>query len=404
MAIYWRNGWAYGRKELKGVQYRQALGTRSKREAESAYQRWLGELEDAAAPTRKSASFRKAVDIFTEHHLPRLKKSSQVRYLQSLLNLTPHMEKKSLLEIDKVELAKYVAARRKEGVKDPTIIRDLACLSSVFTIASDYELAPANPVLPFLRAHKKRKSLVNADARTRYLSHAEELAILSYAAELARKAGSIRKFEKWMIAAALVGYLDTGMRAQELLSMTWPWVDLGRLEITVPADEAKSRRSRKIPILPRFERILRAMPRNKHTDLVFFRTDAGRGFDDLNHTFQRYAKAVGVDGVMVHDLRRTCGCRLLQDHKASLEVVSKWLGHASVVTTEKVYAFVKVENLHEAVGTRRSAEDLRPKLDAVLHGEVPQTSMKGVTLPDTPDFEPVDIKERIEHYGRNHNP
>ncbi len=36
-----------------------------------------------------------------------------------------------------------------------------------------------------------------------------------------------------------------------------------------------------------------------------------------------------------------------------MEVVSKWLGHSSVVLTERVYAFLKVENLHEAIGTRR---------------------------------------------------
>ena len=38
---------------------------------------------------------------------------------------------------------------------DSTIRRDLACLSSLFTIAADWELCDANPVLPFLRAKKK---------------------------------------------------------------------------------------------------------------------------------------------------------------------------------------------------------------------------------------------------------
>ena len=33
--------------------------------------------------------------------------------------------------------------------------------------------------------------------------------------------------------------------------------------------------------------------------------------------------------------------------------VSAWLGHASVTTTERAYAFLRVDDLHEAVGTRR---------------------------------------------------
>lgn len=364
MSIYWRNGWAWGRKTVKGVEYREPLGTRSKREAEGAYGRWLATFD--APATEKGTTFREAVNIFTDNHLGTLKKSSQERYLVSLLNITPHFEHKLLKDISRGDLAKFMSSRRKGGVKDPTIIRDLACLSSVYTIAADYELADANPVLPFLRSQKRRQQLMNADPRQRYLSHAEELAVLTYAANVARAPDAIRTNEKWMIAATLVGYIDTGMRAQELLSMRWSWVDMAKLEITVPADHAKSGKGRGIPILPRFAMLLLKIPRNKHSDLVFWRTTAGRGFGDLNHTFQRYAAAVGIHDVNLHDLRRTCGCRLLQDHKVAMAIVSKWLGHASVVTTEKIYAFLKVENLHDAVGTIRERENLLPQLNAAL--------------------------------------
>lgn len=395
MAIYWRRGWAYARKTIKGVEYRQALNTRSKREADTAYVKWLASLEDAALPGKTATSFHKAVDTFIDRHLSRLRKASQIRYLQSLLNLAPHFEGKMLQAIGRADLATYVAERRKDGVADSTIIRDLACLSSVYTIASDFELVETNPVLPYLRAQKRRKQLVNADAKTRYLSHVEELAILTHAAKLATSSGERRKHEKWMIAAALIGYLDTGMRAQELLTMSWGWIDLARLEITVPADEAKSRRARTIPILPRFERVLRAIPHNKHTDLVLWRTASGRSFADLNHTLQRYAKACDVTDLCVHDLRRTCGCRLLQDHRASMEVVSKWLGHASVVTTERVYAFLKVENLHEAVGTRRAADDLRPKLNAALSSAPPEIGRKRGAPDGTTAPLPIEYKREI---------
>jgi integrase/recombinase XerD len=50
-----------------------------------------------------------------------------------------------------------------------------------------------------------------------------------------------------------------------------------------------------------------------------------------------------------HDLRRTCGCRLLQDHAMSIEGVKEWLGHESVITTERAYAFIEIEHLHRTV-------------------------------------------------------
>lgn len=405
MAVYQRSGWWYARKTVKGVEYRQALGTRSKREAETAYNRWVADLEEEAKPSRKlRASFRKGVNLFTEHHLGTLSRNSQTRYLQSLLNLTPHFYGKDLPDIGRADLASYVSARRKTGVSDATIIRDLACLSSVFTIAIDWEEADINPVLPFLRQQKRRGALKEADPKTRYLDHREELLCLSRAAEAARDPAAIRVMEKWMIAGALVGYIDTGMRAQELLVFGRSWCNWNRMEITVPSDVAKSSKDRVIPILPRFARVLETLPVNKHTDLVFWRTESGRRFMDLNHTLQRYAYDVSVAHVTIHDLRRTCGCRLLQDYKMPMKGVSEWLGHASVEMTERAYAFLKVENLHEAVGTRRSAEDLRPRLDAVLLDAPGKIAARLGTPSGTLEIDPTDVVKSFAYSAITHNP
>lgn len=55
-----------------------------------------------------------------------------------------------------------------------------------------------------------------------------------------------------------------------------------------------------------------------------------------------------------HDLRRICGCRLLQGQRATelgshpklaMEEVSKWLGHSSISVTERHYAFLTVDTL-----------------------------------------------------------
>lgn len=195
--IYWRNGWAWARATVKGVERRDPLGTRSKREAEERFQRWLADIDAERKPgADKRLSFRKAVEKFTDEHMAHLEKQTQRRYLESLVHLCVDFDGKDLAEISRKDLMAFVSRRRKAGVTSSTIIRDLSCLSSVFTTAEDWELFEGNPVKGFLRAMKKRKVLVNAQPRNRYLSHAEELTILDTALARAADQKMIRRKER----------------------------------------------------------------------------------------------------------------------------------------------------------------------------------------------------------------
>jgi len=84
-------------------------------------------------------------------------------------------------------------------------------------------------------------------------------------------------------------------------------------------------------------------------------TDARRR--EVAVVMEREAWTDVIPDLTWHDLRRTCGCRLLQDHKMSMEAVSKWLGHSSIQVTEKAYAFLETRHLHEAVGTQLTSDE-----------------------------------------------
>lgn len=389
--IYWRKNRAWARATIKGVEYRHSLETTSKREAEKRFQQWLTELtQDASRWAKDETPFERAVRKFTEDHLPTLKPSSQKRYLVSLMTLEPHFAGQTLQGISKAALMEFVAHRRRERVTGSTIRRDLACLSSVFTVAADYDMCDANPVLVFLRTMKRRGSLKDAPPRARYLSHQEELAILQLArakfnASRAKIGETInrRAVTKLMILGAIAVAIDTGLRDEEQLRLRWPQVDLARDQIFIPGSRAKNKRDRWVPLLPRAKAILEGLPRHAKSDLVFWHRN-GEGFYDLNHTLQELAAEAGIvdeqaeaarvskrqakggkpskdrrlakpsTGIRWHDLRRTCGCRLLQDHKLPIEQVSLWLGHGSVVQTQRAYAFLTSEQLHESVGTSRT--------------------------------------------------
>lgn len=356
-SIYWRNGIAWARARVKGVEYRESLDTSSAREAKERFESWLIDLkrkrtESKAWQVKGETSFKLAVDKFTDEHLPQLRPNAQRRYLTSLIQIAPFFEHKTLQSISKADLMAFVSARRKKGLSNGTIRRDLACLSSVFTIAEDWELVEGNPVSSFMRIQKKR-GLKEAPPRDRYLSHDEERRLLLHGVSRIQRymeRESKRLIMARMIVCAFIVGIDTGLRSDELLGLKWPQVDLFQSQVTVLAENAKNKTMRQVPLLPRSLDILSRLDRHPSSPYVFWNRQ-GEPFYDLNHTFQRMASEVGIEGVRFHDLRRTCGCRLLQDLKLPIERVSAWLGHKTVKQTQDAYAFLNVSHLHDAVGT-----------------------------------------------------
>jgi integrase len=99
---------------------------------------------------------------------------------------------------------------------------------------------------------------------------------------------------------------------------------------------------------------LRGLPRHFRSRLLFWHRDGAR-FRHLDRGFKTAARLAGIRDVRWHDLRRTHGCRLLQDHGWSMEMVQAQLGHSSVVQTQKAYAFLEVEQRLARAGIRADA-------------------------------------------------
>ena len=66
-----------------------------------------------------------------------LKPRGAEHYLVSLKSLAVHFDGKTLDQIKSASLSEFETARRSEGVTAGTIRRDLACLSSIMTSATD---------------------------------------------------------------------------------------------------------------------------------------------------------------------------------------------------------------------------------------------------------------------------
>jgi integrase len=287
-----------------------------------------------------------------DQHFQTLKPASASRYAQSLKWLSDRFDGKYLEEIDKSELGAFEDMRRSAGVTSSTIRRDLACLSSLLTFCEDKDwIDEGKNLVPGYMRRRARRGLKEGQSRTRWLTHTEEAALLTLSAA--------KRFSKGPLREAMMLAIDTGLREQELFSLTWPQIDLVNRVITTTKD-TKNGRARAVPMQDRSAQFLshwKTINSASRTPTFYvFAKANGRRYQNLFRGFKALVSKAGIPEVCWHDLRRTAGCRWLQNHGKQLHQVSVLLGHSSIVVTEKSYAFLDQLQLAKDTATQFPAQ------------------------------------------------
>jgi len=136
------------------------------------------------------------------------------------------------------------------------------------------------------------------------------------------------------IRSAILLFLYTGMRKTELLTIRWENVDLQRGEIRLP--ETKSGETQYIPLNNPALELMKNITRIQGNPYVFASSIEGKRLWEINRPWRRIRHEAGMDGITIHDLRRSVGLWLAESGE-SLYLISKILRHSDVKTTE-IYA------------------------------------------------------------------
>lgn len=167
--------------------------------------------------------------------------------------------------------------------------------------------------------------------RDRYLTPDEEARTLEFLEKRA-KAGEVLGNAEWAQMRDLYLILvDTGMRLNELLTLTTANLigTSGKRRIALRAAMTKSKKGREIPLTPRAE-----------AATLRWMTYPHRKQSWVQHRWKLVRREVeGIEDVNVHILRHTCAVKLLR-RGVGIYTVSKWLGHSSVKVTERYSAVV----------------------------------------------------------------
>lgn len=230
-----------------------------------------------------------------------------------------------------------LGAADKDGkVRAPaTVVRYLACLSHVFTVAiGDWEWADVNPVRGIRKPREPR-------GRDRYLSEEER--------ERLFKACQASTSPDLLAIVTLA--LCSGMRRGEIAALEWNDIDLQRKIVNMRMTKNGSRRS--VPLCsPAFELMLeRSKVRRLDTALVFpsdksVRTKTGVALvrpRDITKPWETARVRAGLLDFRFHDLRHSAASYLAMSGASTLEIAAV-LGHRTLQMTQR-YSHLSVEHL-----------------------------------------------------------
>lgn len=224
-------------------------------------------------------------------------------------------------------LDQYRGHRRGEGMGAATINREMATLKHALSKAVDWKLL-RKTLREDLTAIKKYQE---PDGRLRYLSGP---------AEADRLVAACEDFLKPIVLTAL----HTGMRKEEILSLTWEAVDLTHGFIRL--QQTKNGKARALPLNETLWGSFGRLRTRQDVSFVFH--DAhGRRYNDVRHAFDRACEAAGLIDFHFHDLRHTFASWLVMKG-VPLATVSALLGHTSPTMTLR-YAHLSPKHLTSAV-------------------------------------------------------
>ncbi|MBM4369650.1 MAG: site-specific integrase, partial [Deltaproteobacteria bacterium] len=151
------------------------------------------------------------------------------------------------------------------------------------------------------------------------------------------------------VRAAFVLLMDTGARKSEALRARWCDFDLDGGTWRIPSPKAG--RPQVIPLAPHTVAFLRTVPRVGPWFCPG--RDPTEPREDLKGPWARIREAADLDGVTIHDLRRTFGLAVAR--AAGLHVASKLLRHSDIRITERVYAPLGLDDLRNALDATHAA-------------------------------------------------
>lgn len=354
--LYLRAGIYWARFKVRGVEHRESLRTRSERVAVKRLAARREEIEDQVVyGIAGPIGWPEAVVSWNGNLADSLADRTFARYATSLRQLRGFLDERSIQEVDGNLLREIITSRKRAGVKNATIRRDLTAISSVLNHAVDQGWITDNPAIAINRRRIVPERVVKV------VLPREDIMALMFL-RLPERIRDLCEFTR-----------ETGLRLDEVTGLKHHAID--RIERVITVTKGKGDKVRAVALTTVAEAIIDRQPRFIGKPWAFWK-DKGARLTDVSTRLAGYMRREArkaaqrgddFEPFSHHDFRHLFAVEYLRRGRGSIYDLQAELGHDSISTTERYLAFTTPDQARAARSgvTQRTAQGPRFGTDAV---------------------------------------
>jgi integrase len=310
-----------------------SAGTADPKAAETARADLESDLNHGRYRETSRMTWERFRELFGEEYLAGVRAGTRRCYANTFDVFEEVCKPTALRAVTERTVSRFVAGLRQRqtrngiGCAPNTIKMRLEHLHKALVWAKGQKLIPEVPAFPAVKVPRKRPQPVPVETFERLLARADDPQLRVY-----------------LLCCWLAGLrLTEAFELEREPSEEFPWVDLGRERIVLPAEFVKADEDQWVPLDPVLREALDALPRHGRKVFRFTHLQTGRpvGKHAVASRVIRLAKLAGVR-LNVKALRRGFGCRYAA--KVSAHVLQKLMRHSDIKVTMDYYA-----NIDQAV-------------------------------------------------------